>query len=194
VLIGRGGNDTLFGDNTDFFVAVTVGTVGGETALRARLATTRCGLDPTMTGWTAVRVPTTATVRLGPTGRDAARRSRERLDAVLLATNSLGAWPKADSQMVRRPSSRRQHLRAARAARKWLDLLARQLRPARSGTEVRRRLLDAFGGAVAFGLGAFSFFFGEPAAEVAVLDEGGQGVEDHARAEQRGHLGGVVGG
>ena len=30
---GRGGNDTLFGDNTDFFGSVTLGTAGGEDKL-----------------------------------------------------------------------------------------------------------------------------------------------------------------
>ena len=45
------------------------------------------------------------------------------------------------------------------------------------------RLLGALGGAVAFGLGARSFLGGEPVAEVAVLHQGGEGVEDHARPE-----------
>jgi hypothetical protein len=87
----------------------------------------------------------------------------------------------------------RQPAPAARAARKWRYLLGSCAQRC-AGSETPRRLLGVLGGAVAFGLGAFALFFGEPVAEVAVLDEGGQGVEDHAGAEQGGHLGGVVGG
>jgi hypothetical protein len=78
VISGRGGNDLLFGDNTNFAGTRTFGSVGGDDdldggddvdTLRAGPATTSLTAAPTLL--------TSATVKQGPTPPSVARSSGE---------------------------------------------------------------------------------------------------------------------